>query len=295
MPAGKLKSYLQLHLIVFIWGFTGVLGGLISVKGADLVWYRMLLASAFMLIWLKANKTPLRLPWKVILRMLFVGVLIGIHWILFFTAIDISNVSITLAMFSMGAFFAAVFEPLFYGRKMLWYEVFFGLVIIGALSIILQVEFQYLAGMVCALASVFFGVIFTLMNGKLTQQYRSDVITLYEFAAGFAFVTLWLVFDKRFTPEFFEVGLNDWLLILLLASVCTAYAFTASVGVMRKLSPYTVMLTTNLEPIYGIFLAWLLIGESEHMSTGFYFGAALIILVVVANGWVKNKVSKVQS
>ncbi|NMH28175.1 DMT family transporter [Flavobacterium silvaticum] len=292
MQGGSLKSYLNLHLIVFIWGFTGVLGGLISVRGASLVWYRMLLASLFMLIWLMANKVPLKLPWREALKLLFTGVLIGIHWILFFTAIDISNVSVTLAMFSMGAFFAAIFEPIFYGRKMLWYEVFFGLLIIGSLCLILKVEFKYLAGMVCALASVFFGVMFTLVNGKLTQKYRPDVITLYEFIAGFVFVSLWLTFNNSFTVDFFNVPLNDWWLILLLASVCTAYAFTASVNIMRKLTPYTVMLTTNLEPVYGILLAYFIIGEAEHMSPAFYFGAAIIILVVITNGVVKHKFKK---
>lgn len=292
MPSGNLKSYLNLHLIVFIWGFTGVLGGLISIGGTDLVWYRMLIASVFLFGWLKLTRTPYKLSRKVLLKLTFVGLLIAIHWILFFTAIKVSNVSITLAMFSMGAFFAAVFEPLFYNRKMLWYEVLFGLVIIGALCLILNVEFRYLQGMVLALVSVFFGVMFTLLNGKLIQEHDAKVITLYEFVAGFLFVTIYLLITGSFTAGFFSLSINDWLLIVLLASICTAYAFTASVNVMRKLTPYTVMLTTNLEPVYGIVLAWFLIGESERMSTSFYFGAAVIIAVVVLNGIVKNKFEK---
>ncbi|RZJ71694.1 DMT family transporter [Flavobacterium sp.] len=291
MQSGKLQSYLQLHLIVFIWGFTGVLGGLISIGGTNLVWYRMLIATACLFGWLKFTKTPLRVPRKVLLRLIFVGLLIAVHWILFFTAIKVSNVSITLAMFSMGAFFAAVFEPLFYNRKMLWYEILFGLVIVAALSLILNVEFQYINGMVLALISVFFGVMFTLLNGKLTLDHDPKVITLYEFVSGFLFVTLYLAISGDFTPDFFDVSVNDWLLILLLASVCTAYAFTASVQIMRKLTPYTVMLTTNLEPVYGILLAWLLIGEGERMSFDFYIGAAVIIGVVVLNGVFKNKIS----
>jgi len=292
MPNAKLRSYLLLHLIVFIWGFTGVLGGLISINGTQLVWYRMLLASGFLFAWLLFTKTPMKLPPKVILKLTFVGLLIAIHWILFFTAIKVSNVSITLAMFSMGAFFAAVFEPLFYNRKMLWYEILFGLVIIGALSLILNVEFQHFNGMVLALISVFFGVMFTLINGKLTLEHDPKVITLYEFITGFAFVALYILVTGGYDPGFFELSAKDWWLILLLASVCTAYAFTASVEVMRRLTPYTVMLTTNLEPVYGIVLAWFLIGENERMSTGFYFGAAVIIGVVVLNAIVKNKSEK---
>lgn len=256
-----------------------------------MVWYRMLLASGFLLAYLLITKTPLKLPAKVLLKLTFVGLLIAIHWILFFTAIKVSNVSITLAMFSMGAFFAAVLEPLFYKRKMLWYEIFFGLVIIAALSLILNVEFKHFAGMVLALVSVFFGVLFTLLNGKLTLEHDPKVITLYEFLTGFGFVSIYLLISGGFTPDFFSLSAKDWWLMLLLASVCTAYAFTASVEVMRRLTPYTVMLTTNLEPVYGIGLAFLLIGEGERMSTGFYLGAAVIIAVVVLNGIAKNRSS----
>ena len=289
MRSGKLKSYLNLHLIVFIWGFTAVLGDLITIRDASLVWYRMLLASLFLLAYALIVKKDLALPPKAVGKMVVVGILIAVHWIFFFRAIDISNVSITLAVFSAGAFFASVLEPIFYKRKMLWYEVFFGLVIIAGLAIIMQVEVRYIEGALSALFSVLMGVFFTLANGKLIQRYDPTVITIYEFASGFALVTLFLVFDGRFTAEFFDVSGQDWMLLLLLSSICTAYAFTAAVSVMRKLTPYTVMLTTNLEPVYGILLAYFILGESERMSTSFYIGAALILLTVVLNGYLKTK------
>ncbi|WP_026706373.1 DMT family transporter [Flavobacterium soli] len=285
----NLKSYLNLHLIVFIWGFTAVLGELITIREASLVWYRMLLATVFLLVYLLITKKKLLLPPKAIIKLVFVGFLIAIHWIFFFKAINISNVSITLAMFSMGAFFASVLEPLFYKRKMLWYEVFFGLIIIAGLFMIMQVEIKYLDGILAALFSVFVGVLFTLFNGKLIQQHDSTIITLYEFFAGFLFVSVYLLFEGKFDASFFKVSTNDWLLILLLSSVCTAYAFTASVNVMKRLSPYTVMLTTNLEPVYGIILAYFIIGEDEKMSLPFYIGSAIILLTVILNGIIKNK------
>jgi drug/metabolite transporter (DMT)-like permease len=195
-------------------------------------------------------------------------------------------------MFSTGAFFASILEPLFYKRKMLWYEVVFGLVIVGGLFMIMQVEVRYFWGAVSALFSVFIGVLFTLFNGKLIQKHDPSVITVYEFFAGFAFVSLYLLFEGRFTPEFFEVSVNDWLLIGILASVCTAYAFTASIGVMKKLTPYTVMLTTNLEPVYGILLAFFILGDSEKMSLPFYIGSAVILLTVIANGVIKHYFDK---
>jgi len=288
MPNDKLKSYLSLHLIVFIWGFTAVLGALITVREASLVWYRMLLAGVFVLFYLLLTKKSFRLPFKSVINLVLVGFLIAIHWIFFFKAINISNVSVTLAMFSVGAFFASILEPIFYKRKMLWYEVLFGLIIIAGLFMIMRVEIRYLEGVLCALFSVFIGVLFTLFNGKLIQKHDSAVIALYEFFSGFILVSLYLLYEGKFSPQFFEVSGSDWILIILLSSICTAYAFTASVGIMRRLSPYTVMLTTNLEPVYGIILAYLIIGEDEKMSLSFYIGSAIILLTVIMNGVIKN-------
>lgn len=288
MPSDKVKSYLNLHLIVFIWGFTAVLGALITVREASLVWYRMLFAGIFLLLYLLLTKKTFRLPLKSVINLVLVGFLIAIHWIFFFKAINISNVSVTLAMFSVGAFFASVLEPLFYKRKMLWYEVFFGLVIILGLFMVMRVEVKYLEGILCALFSIFVGVLFTLLNGKLIHKHDSAVIALYEFFSGFFLVSLYLLYDGKFTPQFFDISGKDWMLILILSSVCTAYAFTASVGVMRRLSPYTVMLTTNLEPVYGIILAYFIIGEDEKMSPSFYIGSAIILLTVILNGIIKN-------
>lgn len=290
-----LKSYLNLHFIVFIWGFTAVLGALITVGDTTLVWYRMGLAGFFLLLYLVYKKQSIRLPMKSIVKLILVGFLIAIHWIYFFKAIKVSNVAITLAMFSMGSFFASILEPLIYKRKMLWYEVLFGLIIIAGLFIIMQVEIKYLEGILYALFSVFIGVLFTLFNGKLIQQHDSTVITVYEFFAGFLFVSVYLLFEGKFNASFFQISGNDWMLILVLSSICTAYAFTASVAVMKRLSPYTVMLTTNLEPVYGILLAYFLIGEDEKMSMPFYIGSVIILITVILNGIIKNKIKgKVQ-
>ena len=288
MRNGKLGSYLNLHLIVFIWGFTAILGALISIQADALVWYRMLFAGAFLFLFIVFKKKSFVVPPKEFVKLVLVGFLIAVHWIFFFKAIHISNVSITLSVFSLGAFLAAILEPLFYGRKVLWYEVFFGLVIIAGLGIILQVEMNYFEGMMYALASIIIGVLFTLMNGKLIEKNDSSVITFYEFMAGVFFISIYFLFENKFNAEFFTLTSNDWILLLILASVCTAYAFTASVKVMQKLSPYTIMLTTSLEPVYGIILAYFLLGGKEKMSFGFYMGALLIVVTVILNGIVKH-------
>jgi len=291
MQKGNLKSYLNLHLIVFIWGFTAILGALISIQADALVWYRMLLASVFLFIFIIFKKESFRIPIKEFFKLIFVGLLIALHWVFFFEAIHVSNVSITLAVFSLGAFLASILEPIFYGRKVLWYEVFFGLVIIAALAMILQVEINYFSGILYALASIIIGVLFTLMNGKLIEKHEPSVITFYEFLAGVFFITIYFLLTHKFNADFFILTTNDWVYLLILSSVCTAYAFTASVKVMRVLSPYTIMLTTSLEPVYGIILAYFIIGGKEKMSVEFYIGAVLIVITVILNGIVKHYLS----
>jgi len=291
MRNGKFSSYLNLHLIVFIWGFTAILGALISIQADALVWYRMLFAAVFLFLFIVFKKESFRIPTKEFFKLIFVGLMIAVHWIFFFKAIHISNVSITLAVFSLGAFLASILEPIFYGRKVLWYEVFLGLIIVAGLALILKVEINYFVGMMYALASVIIGVLFTLMNGKLIEKHEPSVITFYEFLAGVFFISIYFLFENKFNVEFFILTSNDWVLLFLLSSICTAYAFTASVKVMRKLSPYTIMLTTSLEPVYGIILSFFIIGGKEKMSVEFYIGSVLIVITVILNGILKHYLS----
>lgn len=289
MQNDKFKSYLNLHLIVFIWGFTAILGALITITADAIVWYRMLLAAVFLSAFIAFKKKSFRIPASSFVKLIFVGLLIALHWITFFHAIHVSNVSITLSIFSLGAFFASLLEPLFYGRKVLWYEVLFGLVIIAGLGMIMKVEVSYLEGMLYALVSIILGVLFTLMNGKLIEKHDSSVISFYEFISGVFFISIYFLYQNKFSTDFFVLTFNNWMLLLILASICTAYAFTASVKVMEKLSPYTVMLTTNLEPVYGIILAYFIIGGKEKMSTSFYIGAVIILITVILNGIIKHR------
>jgi drug/metabolite transporter (DMT)-like permease len=147
---------------------------------------------------------------------------------------------------------------------------------------------NYFEGMMYALASIILGVLFTLMNGKLIEKNDSSVITFYEFMAGVFFISIYFLIENKFNAQFFTLASSDWILLLILASVCTAYAFTASVKIMQKLSPYTIMLTTSLEPVYGIILAYFILGGKEKMSFGFYIGALLIVVTVILNGIVKH-------
>lgn len=289
MPNDNIKSYLHLHLIVFIWGFTAVLGKLISLQALDLVWFRMALAVLFLLTYVIYKKESLKIPLHIFAGFMLAGIIITAHWFTFYEAIKVSNISITLACLSTGAFFASILEPIFYKRKVIWYEVFFGILVILGLLIIFNVETQYKTGILLALLSAFLSALFSVINGKYAKEFSPNVISVYELSGGFFFLTLFLFFSEKLTPSFFTISKNDFLWLLVLSSVCTAYAFSSSVKVMKYLSPYTVMLTINLEPIYGIILAVLVFKDSEHMSPMFYLGALLILITVIINGVIKSK------
>ena len=217
-----------------------------------------------------------------------VGALLAMHWLAFFGAIKVSNVSITLAMMSTGAFFGSLLEPLFFKRRIIYYEVLFGIIVIIGLYLIFKVEGHFLTGILLALLSAFLGALFSVFNGKFIIKNDASVISFYELLAGMFCITIFLLANGSFDASFFKLSASDWILILVLASVCTAYAYAASLHVMKWITPYTLMLTTNMEPIYGIILALLILGNDEYMSPQFYLGAGIILVTVVANGIIKN-------
>jgi drug/metabolite transporter (DMT)-like permease len=294
MPNDNLKSYLHLHFIVFVWGFTAVLGKLISLDAMPLVWYRMLLAVGFILLYIGYKKFPMKVPKKVLIGFLFAGLVIAIHWFTFFKAIKVSNISVTLACLSTGAFFASLLEPLFYGRKIIWYEVLFGIIVFIGLYIIFNIDGHFINGILLALSSAFLSALFSMINGKYAKEYNPTIISFYELLGGVLFFSVFLFFTGSFNEKFFEISNSDWFYLIILSTFCTAYAFIASVKVMKFLSPYTVMLTINLEPIYGIILAVIVFKETEKMSVNFYIGALIILSTVILNGVLKyfHKTSK---
>ncbi|MGS2762313.1 DMT family transporter [Sinomicrobium sp. M5D2P9] len=282
------KNYLLLHFIVFIWGFTAVLGALITIDAIPLVWYRMFMATFFVGGYMWYCGFSLRVPKKAVFAFVLAGIVLALHWVAFFKAVKVSNVSVTLAMISTGALFTSILEPIWYKRKVIWYEIVLGLVVILGLYLIFKVESSYIEGIVLALIAALLSSVFSLMNGKFVKQYRPSVISFYELLSGVGFLSLFMA-GEVFTGHFFRLAAQDWLYLLVLASVCTAYALISSVKVMKYISPYTVMLTINMEPVYGILLAFMILGDSEKMSPEFYLGAIVILATVLANGVLKHR------
>ncbi len=290
MQSARQKSLFQFHFIVFLFGFTSILGALVTLPAIPIVAWRMGIASAIIGLYLALrNPEKFKIP-KQHWPLLFAGgLMIAIHWITFFHAIKIAGVSLTLSMMATGAFLTALLEPLFYKKKIVLYELLFGAMALLGLGLIFQAEFDQLWGMVVALISAVLSVLFTLINGKLTHRLPARSVSFYELLIGFLAVMLCILINPQLQLGALSVEVSDFALLFILGSICTAYAFIVSVSVMKELSPFTIMIIINLEPVYGILLSLLFFGEKELMSTNFYLGLMVILIAIASNGYFKSR------
>lgn len=297
MTSGSLKDYLLLHFIVLIWGFTAILGLLISLPSLELVFYRTLIATVGVAVVMLVSKKPMFVPIPDLLKIAGVGVLISLHWIFFFWSARLSTASVCLAGMATTSLWTAFVEPIVNRTKVKWYEVALGLLVISGLLVIFQFETGYWLGLIMALISAFLGALFSVLNGRLTMRYSPFQITLYEMAAACLFALVFMPIYASFLTEGAQIqwawrGL-DWLWLLILGGICTVYAFSVSVELMKRVSVFSINLTYNLEPVYGILLAVLIFGESEKMSPQFYLGTSIILISVliypILNFWNKRR------
>ncbi len=283
----KNRYLLLLHFVVLIFGFTAILGKLITVSSDVLVWYRMGIASFCLYLFTIIKKDKVKIDKKGKGLSFATGFIVALHWILFFEAIKQSNVSITLAALSSASIFTAFLEPLIFKRKLFFYEILLGLIVISGLSFIYKVELDAGLGLTMGICSAFLASLFTVLNGKLIKKYPALNISTIELFGGFIAISLYLFIFGTRDANAFLLHSTDLIWILILAIICTAFAFVASVEVMKELSPFTVSLSVNLEPIYGIIMAYFIFKDSEHMSMGFYIGAFCILLAIFLNVFIK--------
>jgi drug/metabolite transporter (DMT)-like permease len=280
-----------MHFIVLIWGFTGVLGRLISVSALDLVWHRIVLAVVFLWAYQRLLGGQLqRIPNRRLTGTLILnGLVLMVHWVTFYAAIKLSNISLTLACLSTGPLFTAFLEPLFFRRKLAWSEVAvsFG-VVVGLLMVVGSVQGQGLAIAVGLISSAL-SALFSVLNGRIVRDMDAASISFWELLAGLAGLSLYLLATGALDATLSAPNPKDWAYLALLASFCTAFAFVQSVRIMRYLSPFTVVLTISMEPIYGILLALLVFGADEAMPPLFYAGFAVVLLMLLANAWVQRR------
>lgn len=290
----NLKNQFYLHFIVFIWGFTAILGALISINALSLVWYRVLIASITLLLIFKIKKEPFRESYGDLFKFLIGGILIAIHWITFFHAIKISTISTTLVTMSSSAFFVVLLQPLFGIKKFTVYELILAIFAIVGFVIIFNVDQVNTKGLFVALISAFLVAVFSIYNGNLIKKYKGSKIAFYELLFATLFITVVLLATNGFSKSFFILNKFDWLYITILAIACTAFPFVVATNLLKKMSPFTIVLTNNLEPVYGIILAVIIFGDKEKMSFQFYSGAILILCSVILNAVIKNNLFKLR-
>ena len=251
------------------------------MPATELVWYRMLIALISFYIFLRWKKTDLTISYKQFFRLFGIGFIVAIHWITFFGAIKISNVSVALGCLATSTLFTSLLEPFFFRKRINAVEVIVGLLIIFGLYLIFRFETRYSAGVIVALFSAFLAGLFTVFNKKMVMHQKGSVISFYEMAGGLTCITGYLLFRGETTFLTSLPSPSDMICLLALGIICTAYAFAVQVDVMKHLSAYVVALTINLEPVYGILMAYFLFGETEHMTGGFYIGTAIILTSVL--------------
>lgn len=277
MNSAQQKNLIILHLTVFVWGFTGILGALISINAVQMVWYRVLIASISLLAYFLWRKINLRISKKQFFQFFFTGSIVAIHWIFFFHAIKVANVSVSLICLSSVTLFIAILEPLIKKQTISKGDIFIGLVIIAGIYLIFKFEAKYTTGIIFGLSSALAASLFSTVNSTLVQKTEPSIIGFYELSGAFFWITIYRLVDSSLAKETFTLPAMDWFYLLVLGTICTALAYVAGVGVMRTLSAFRVALITNLEPVYGIILAFIFFGSKEQMTGGFYLGSLLIL------------------
>ncbi|MBE7176635.1 MAG: EamA family transporter [Mucilaginibacter polytrichastri] len=285
------KNLLILHFTVFIWGFTGILGQLISIAAVPLVWYRVLIAAASLWLYFVVNRIPFRMSRNSLLKLIGTGGIVGAHWILFFLSIKISTVSVTLVCLSSVTLFTAIIEPLVNRRRIAVAEILAGTLIISGISMIFAFESRYTLGIITGLASALAASLFSIINSRLIRSRPAPVIAFWEMLGAGLWITVWMAVANGFGAQLI-LQRSDLFYLLVLGTICTAAAYVAGVSVMREISPFRVALITNLEPVYGILLAFALFGDQEKMTAGFWFGSILILGTIFIFPYARRKLTK---
>ena len=285
-------DYLKLHFIVFLWGFSAVLGKLVSIPAVEMVWYRSILAALGMGAVIYFTRGNFKVSRRDLVKLFAIGGIVSLHWLAFFGSARVSNVSVSLVGFATNSLWAALLEPWFNKRSIKKYELILGLVVIAGLYIIFSFDFEYKLGLALAVLAGFTSALFSVYNSGMVKRISARTITFYEMIGAFVATAVFLAVSKAASGD---AGLPilptamDLIYITILAGVCSVYAYTVAVELMKRISVFMIQLTLNLEPVYGIVMAVILFGQQEKMDLNFYAGTLLIMSAVITYPLVKKR------
>lgn len=290
------KAFVQLHIAVFLAGFTGILGRLINLNEGLLVWYRLFITAATMWVLFAITKKLRRIPLSDILKLSGIGFLAALHWVTFYGAIKYANVSVALVCFSAVGFFTALFEPLLLRIRIKWVEILLGLVVIGGIYLIFHFDPQYKTGIILGILSAIFIAIVIILLKQLVVRINPETLLTYQLTGGLVTLSaLMPVYLNQFPTDYIIPDASDWMWLMVLSWICSVIAFQFSIYALKKLSAFTVNLTFNLEPVYGIILAFVVYKENELLSKWFFIGFAMIAAALIIHVLILVKAEKRKS
>lgn len=288
--AGLRTAFIKMHVAIFLWGFTGLLGKVIDLNEGMLVWYRMLISSIAIAIFLYYRKALPKVSFKEVIMIGSIGILVMLHWLTFYGSIKASSISVAMICLSAIALFSSILEPLFNRAPFDFIEILFSAMAVTGISTIYNSDVTASTGIFLGLTSALLSAIFSIFNKRITRKYESLTISLIELTSGWLFLTLLLPLYFHFTPTTkFLPDWSDFFYLLILSIVCTVLTWILSLQALRKVSAYTMGLALNLEPVYGITLAILFAGEGKLMNQGFITGAIIILVTVVLHTLYKSR------
>lgn len=285
-------DYLKLHFIVFLWGFSAILGKLVTIPAVEMVWYRSIFAAIGMGAVIYFTRGNFRVARPDLLKLFAIGAIVSLHWIAFFGSARVSNVSVSLVGFATNSLWAALLEPWFNRSRIKKYEVLLGMLVMLGLYIIFSFDFEYKAGLLLGILAGFTSALFSVFNAKMVKRISSRTITFYEMIGVFLATGLFLPFFSMSGADLHWPALPsamDLIYIAILAGVCSVYAYTVAVELMKRISVFMIQLTLNLEPVYGIIMAVIIFGQQEKMTLNFYIGTLVILSAVITYPLVKKR------
>jgi drug/metabolite transporter (DMT)-like permease len=285
----RFKYHLLLHGIILIWGFTGILGKLIHLDAYILVWYRLWIAIVGLGIYLLIRRHDFRISHSDLLKLIGTGFVVGLHWMTFYKSIELSTASLGILCLSTTTLHVTWLEPLIIKKRFSLIEFILGLIVIfGIYFVANDFDSKEYEALKYGLISALLAALFSVFNARLSQEISPPKMSFYELLSAFCLLSIILFFSDKLNGNLLKMNSSDALWLGFLGLICTSFAFLASIEVVKRLGAFTASLSINLEPVYTIILAIVILHENELLSNKFYIGATLIVLVVIANAVIKN-------
>lgn len=279
-----------------MWGFTGILGKLIHLDALLIVWHRLWIAALALAVYMYFTNKMIFPKGKTLFWTIVVGLVVALHWLTFYTAIQMSTASLGILCLSTTTLHVTWLEPLIMRKRFSKIEFAMGLLVIGGIYFVAHdFKGEELTALGFGLVSALCAGIFSVANGKLAQQTQTPGLSLTELTTGFVALSLFFISQGKLNLELFQMTVSDFSWLLFLGVLCTSFAFLATVNIVKQLGAFSVSLSINLEPIYTIILAIILLKEHKLLQTSFYWGAAMILMVVLANGIWKHQQRKLDT